>query len=288
MIEMLQTIIAQAVKTTYGVAVVPQISLPEAEFGDFSTNVAFQLAGQLKTAPKQVAEALKDAIVGSQIAGVTVAGAGFINIRVTDAALWERLDAAIKQTLAGQTVVAEYSDPNPFKVLHAGHLYTTIVGDVIARLLEAGGASVHRLNYGGDVGRHVAMSMWAIVKHLGGENPEKLSKVDEKARLEWLSERYVEGNEAFETDPEAKLAITAFNKRVYELHATQDHTSEFAQIYWTCRAWSYDGFDLLYKQLGIDGFEKYVPESEVTPKGLEMVQKGLDEGVFKKSDGAVI
>src|SRR3954466_11243180 len=108
MIEMLQNIIAQAVETAYGVAVEPQISLPEAEFGDFSTNVAFQLAGQLKTAPKQIAEELKRVIKAAQIAEVTVAGAGFINFRLTDAALWDRLDAAIKHTLAGQTVVAEY------------------------------------------------------------------------------------------------------------------------------------------------------------------------------------
>jgi arginyl-tRNA synthetase len=130
--------------------------------------------------------------------------------------------------------------------------------------------------------------MWAIVKELGGELPEKLKEVPEAEQLDWVSARYVEGNEAYETDEAAKAEIVAINKKVYEIHAADDHQSPVAQIYWTCRQWSYDGFDRLYEQLGISKFERYVPESEVTALGQEMVQKGLADGVFEKSDGAVI
>ncbi len=85
-----------------------------------------------------------------------------------------------------------------------------------------------------------------------------------------------------------KAEIIANNKRVYELHENNDHDSPFGQIYWTGRQWSYEGFDKLYEQLQITKFERYVPESEVTPTGLEMVKKGLEDGIFEKSKGAVV
>ncbi|HSX32309.1 MAG TPA: arginine--tRNA ligase, partial [Candidatus Saccharimonadales bacterium] len=187
-----------------------------------------------------------------------------------------------------KVVVAEYSDPNPFKVMHAGHLYTTLVGDAIATLFEVAGATVHRVNYGGDVGLHVARAMWGIIQELGGEHPEKLNAVPESERPAWLSTFYARGTAAYESDETAKAEIIAINKRVYDLHTANDHESPFAQIYWTCRQWSYDGFDALYSQLGVHTFERYIPESEVTPLGLGIVQKGIENGVFEQSDGAII
>ena len=74
------------------------------------------------------------------------------------------LDVETAKPLSDQTVILEYSDPNPFKPLHAGHLYTTLVGDTIARLVEHAGAKTVRINYGGDVGLHVGKSLWAIIK----------------------------------------------------------------------------------------------------------------------------
>ena len=290
----LEELLTTACDELFSVAVQPQLTRPEEQFGDFACNVALQLAKELKQSPREVAEKLKDYLEAhndSSLAKVEVAGPGFLNFTVTDSVLLEALtpkNLGRNDLYKGKTVVAEYSDPNPFKVLHAGHLYTTITGDAIASLLENAGGKVHRLNYGGDVGLHVGKTMWAIVQFLGGEHPDKLAKVDEATRLEWVSARYVEGNNAYEDDPQAKREITDYNKQVYELHTNKDHESAFAKIYWTCREWSYQGFDKLYKQLRIDPFEKYIPESEVTPLGLEMVQKGLAKGVFEKSDGAVI
>jgi arginyl-tRNA synthetase len=203
-------------------------------------------------------------------------------------ALQSALKVKPAQPLQGKSIVAEYSDPNPFKVLHAGHLYTTITGDAIARLLEAAGATVHRVNYGGDVGLHVGKAMWAILRHLGGELPDKLEEIDVKKRPDWLSECYVEGTTAYEQDEKAKDEITVLNKRVYELHANNDHESAFARIYWECREWSYEGFEELYEQLQVIKFERYIAESEVTPLGVEMVQKGLEQGIFTHSDGATV
>ncbi len=294
----LEELITTACDELFGISKQPQLTRPEEQFGDFACNIALQLSKELKQPPKQLAEKLQtylDEHNDGSLAKVEVAGPGFLNMFLADSELGRTLEQATQKTNFGrnnlyknQTVVAEYSDPNPFKVLHAGHLYTTITGDAIASLLDNAGAKVHRLNYGGDVGRHVAITMWAIIKFLGGEHPDKLNEVKSDERLDWLSARYVEGNNAFEDDPQTKHQVIDYNKRVYELHSNNEHNSAFAKIYWTCRDWSYKGFDQLYKQLKIDPFEKYIPESEVTSLGLEMVEKGLRKGVFEKSAGAVV
>lgn len=284
----IKQIIARAVKSDFGIDVEPIITRPDPQFGDFATNIAMQITKQVGKSPRDIATELARSL---QSAGhqVTVAGPGFLNVRVSDETLKTMLEAAtmLPQPLAGKVVVAEYSDPNPFKVLHAGHLYTTIVGDAVASVLQSAGATVHRVNFGGDVGLHVGKTMWAILQELGGEHPDKLQQVDQSSRLEWLSARYVDGNEAYETNQEAKQAITELNKRVYELHSANDHESAFAKVYWTCRTWSYEGFDKLYVQLQVHPFE-YMPESEVTPLGIQTVEKGLQDGLLQRSDGAVV
>ncbi len=286
MFELIQKKIAQEVRELYEIEIVPHISLPEAQFGDFATNVAFQLAGVLKKAPRAIAEELAGSIKDDLIASAEAAGGGYINIRITDTALWRQFNSLPSQGLKGQKVVAEYSDPNPFKVLHAGHVYTTVVGDAIANLMEGAGATVHRVNYGGDVGLHVGRTMWAIIKELGGEHPNKLNDVPVSARPAWLSARYVEGNNAYENDELAKAEITRYNKEVYQVHRDQDHDSPFAVIYWTCREWSYEAFDEFYARLGTS-MEKYYPESEVEELGLETVKKHIGS-VFEESDGAIV
>ena len=75
---------------------------------------------------------------------------------------------------------------------------------------------------------------------VGREDPSKLTEVEDRPR--WLGERYVEGNNAYEDNPEAQAEIKEYNRRIYEIQATGDHESPLAQIYWTCRQWSYDYF----------------------------------------------
>jgi arginyl-tRNA synthetase len=171
--------------------------------------------------------------------------------------------------------------------LHVGHLYTSMVGDAITKLIASAGGEVHPVNFGGDVGLHVGKTMWAILRELGGEYPEKLSDIAEAERSEWMAAAYVKGTGAYEEDEKAKGEIVELNKRVYALHASQDHDSDFARIYWTCRQWSYDYFDTFYDRIGAH-FEKYYPESETTPLGIATVREQLEKGVYKISDGAVV
>ena len=285
----LEQAIAAVVKDLFGADTQVELTRPDERFGDYATNVALQLAGKVGKSPREIAEQLaaklRETLAG-QIGDVSIAGPGFINLKLSDDSLVALASQKPVKTLEGKTIVAEYSDPNPFKVLHAGHLYTSVVGDGIANLLENAGAQVHRVNFGGDVGLHVGKTMWAILQKLGGEHPEKLQEVKAEERPEWLSDRYVEGNEAYEQGEATKQQITELNKQVYGFHESDDHDSSLAQIYWTCRQWSYDYFDNFYEQIGTK-FEKYYPESETAPLGLATVKEHVGD-VYKESDGAIV
>jgi arginyl-tRNA synthetase len=283
----LSTTIAEMIKEQFALDVAPELSRPEPQFGDVATNVALKVAGMAGKKPREVADKLAE-MLGEldEIIEVSVAGPGFINLRFNDSTLLGNWSLELPQTYRHQSVVAEYSDPNPFKVLHAGHLYTSIMGDAIANLVEGAGATVHRVNFGGDVGLHVGKTMWAIIRELGGEHSEKLADIDESSRADWLAARYVEGSTAYEDDETAKGEITAYNRAVYALHSENDHDSDFAKIYWTCREWSYDYFNAFYDRIGTH-FEKYYPESQTAERGLKEVQAQVGE-VFAESDGAVV
>lgn len=280
--QTLQSTLASVIQDVFNVDVQPEITRPDEQFGDYATNVAMQLAGRLRRNPREVAEELAaqlKEVAGDTIKDVSIAGPGFINIAISDKALADMAASAPfkkPDTYKGQVVITEYSDPNPFKVLHAGHFYTSIIGDAISRLIKSAGGEVHAVNFGGDVGLHVGKTMWAIIKELGGEHPERLAEVPEAERSEWMAKSYVLGTQAYEDDETAKAEIIALNKRVYQLHAGEDHESPFAQIYWTCRQWSYDYFDAFYARIGTH-FEKYYPESETAPLGLETVREQLEK-----------
>lgn len=286
-----QAALRMVIKNVFDLKPEVVLTRPDEQFGDFSTNVALQLAAKRNKKPREVAETLvrvlQKELPGTQIA---IAGPGFINFTLSNddlLALASQAPTQKPQAYKNKVVVAEYGDPNPFKVLHAGHLYTDVVGDAVANLYEVAGARVHRVNFGGDVGLHVGRAMWAIIRHLGGEYPEKLQAIPKLERSNWMTSRYVEGNTAYEQDESAKQEIIDCNKRVYALHVAGDKASPFAQIYWTCRQWSYDYFVSFYDRLN-SHFEKYYPESENAELGLKTVREQLKKGVYQQSQGAVV
>jgi len=286
--------ITQIVRDLFNVEAEVKLTRPEPDFGDYATNIALQLAKPLGKNPRDVAGAIVDALNNTgDFSDVSVAGPGFINFRVSESQLAADLvamaapDYGRSHAYDGKVVITEYSDPNPFKVLHAGHFYTSVIGDAISNLIEQAGGNVHRVNFGGDVGLHVAKTMWAIMNKLEGEHPEKLQAIPADERSEWMAQCYVEGTRAYEDDEVAKTEITALNKKVYLLHSENDHESPLAQIYWTCREWSYDYFNAFYHRIGTS-FEKYYPESETAPTGLATVLEQKEKGVYEDSEGAII
>ena len=289
--------IKNVVKQLFDIDCDIQLSRPDPDFGDFATNVAMQLSKTLGKNPREIADQLADKLRQlDEFAEVSIAGPGFINLKITDQLLTNELKSIItnpsvygkSDLYQGKNVITEYSDPNPFKVLHVGHFYTSVIGSAISNLIEFAGGQVHRVNFGGDVGLHVAKTMWAMLGEFGGEKMDKLSEFDDNSKLiEFIADCYVKGTRAYEDDETAKSEITSLNKKIYQLHADNDHESSFAQIYWYSRQKSYDYFNEFYSKIGVD-FERYYPESEIAHLGLETVLEQKEKGIYKDSEGAVV
>jgi arginyl-tRNA synthetase len=297
--ERLEGLIAAAIRDLFAIDIKVEISRPDEGFGDYATNAALQIAPQLKRQPREIADQLQSKLketLADYCDDITIAGPGFINFKLKDSALWELAQTGEAKTAQDQTIVIEYSDPNPFKILHAGHLYTSVVGDAIANLLSSTGATVHRVNFGGDVGLHVAKTLWAIVFYesddkfdndIAWQKVQTLTDKPLAERSNWLADYYSKGNTAYIDDQDsAKTKINDLNQQIYQIHETNDHTSSLAQIYWTCRDWSYDYFEAFYKRIGIQ-FEKYYTESETGVIGLKTVREHFGD-VFKESAGAIV
>ena len=277
----------QIIKQLFDQDMTVELSRPKPEFGDIATNVALILAKKVGESPRQVAEKIIAAVEhNADVAEVSIAGPGFINFRLSDTYLIRQWSVAPEQIYAGKNIIVEYSDPNPFKVLHAGHFYTSIVGDAIANLTEAVGAKVYRANFGGDVGLHVGKTLYGMVQDLGGELPAKMAELAPEERANWIGRCYVAGTNAYEEDEAAHAKITEYNKQVYAFHTENDHESPLAQMYWLGREWSYDYFKAFYARTG-SHFDKFYPESATFARGLAEVKAHIGP-VFEESDGAIV
>lgn len=286
----MDTKIAEIVKDLFAVDVAITLTRPDEQFGDYTTNVAMQLAKQVGQNPRAIATKIADALTATgEYEAVDVAGPGFINLTLKSTALLELVRKEPATVYAGKNIVFEYSCPNAFKELHTGHLYQTMVCDVISHLFLLGGAQLHRTSFGGDVGLHVAKCLWGMRQELGGENPAGLGKVDEDAfkRASWISKCYVAGAKAYEENEADKQEIDELNKTIYGYHDKNDHESPLAQIYWTTRQWSYDYFDAFYKLIDVAPL-RYYAESETAVVGLDVVRDQLAQGKLKESNGAVV
>ena len=130
--------------------------------------------------------------------------------------------------------------------------------------------------------------LWAITAKIGPDYAEKLHTLTDIELNELVTESYVTGTSAYEDDPAAKEAIVSLNKQIYAFHSNDDHESPLAQTYWKIRSFYYDVyFNQFYSSIGTK-FEKFYPESETAPLGLQTVKEQLEKGVYQQSNGAVI
>ncbi|OGG27550.1 arginine--tRNA ligase [Candidatus Gottesmanbacteria bacterium RIFCSPLOWO2_01_FULL_48_11] len=182
---------------------------------------------------------------------------------------------------SAKRIMVEFADPNPFKEFHIGHLRNITLGESYCRLLETAGHDVRRVNYQGDVGMHVAKSLWGLweLKNQGVDISGAGKTADEKAKL--LGRGYALGATAFEEDDKAKVEMVALNKKIYAQDAA------VLNFWKEGRKWSLDYFDTVYARLGTK-FERFYFESEVAPLGMQIVREHVADGVFENSDGAVI
>ncbi len=151
--------LASVISELYTLDVQPQISRPNPEFGDYATNVALQLAQKLGKSPREIAEEIAESLRQTgEFSEVSVAGPGFINVRVSGAAILRELndqwtDAyGNNQDGTGKTVVVEYPSPNMAKPYSVGHLRPGNQGWAVRQLMEATGWKVITDNHLGDYG----------------------------------------------------------------------------------------------------------------------------------------
>lgn len=274
--------IAATVKELFNVDVDVKLTRPDPQFGDFSTNVAMQLAKPLGRNPREIADELAAKLSERDEFGrVSVAGPGFLNLTVSDEALVTALSNTSVKARKGETVVIETNNPNPFKAMHIGHAFNAILGDTMANLLEESGAAVYRVSYHGDVGQHVGRSMYSLLKYAGGDI-EKIRAVPENERNTFMSRMYAEGSKAYKEDEAAKIEIDDLAQQSFE-----PKTPLYAQIYDTCIEWSWRQIDEIVARLGNRPIVKRFVESDADYRGVKTVLANTP-GVFKKSDGAYI
>lgn len=272
-------------------------------YGDYSSNIAMSIFPSLRepplaargnlvfSSPRQLAEILIQSLQENKelnqiVAKIEIAGSGFINFHLKSQVLLNELKEINKlkerygegSLFKNQKIIIEYTDPNPFKEFHIGHLYSNIVGESLAKLFEFQSANVKRANYQGDVGMHVAKAVWGMIQ-LKDQMPNKNSSLDQQAKF--MGQAYALGANKFEENEKIITEITEINKKIY----SQDPS--LIQLYQTGRKWSLDYFETIYQRLGTK-FDFYFFESEVGKIGYEFVKQNLEKGVFKRSQGAII
>ncbi|MFP4616703.1 MAG: arginine--tRNA ligase [Candidatus Paceibacterota bacterium] len=259
-------------------------------FGDLSANVAMVYAKELGKNPHQLAEEIASEVrkvLDNDIDKIDVAGVGFINFYLSPAFFARSVSDIYKAKKPfgsneegfGERIMIEYTNPNPFKDLHVGHLMTNTIGESLSRLLEYTGATVIRANYQGDVGPHVAKAIWGMRNNIDdrpGEEADLLEKV------KFIGDGYVAGNLAYEKEGKEKDEIDLLNREVYE-----QKDPEIIELYRWGREVSLLYFESIYRKLGTS-FDHYFFESQTFSIGMEIVEEGLEKGVFERSDGAVI
>ncbi|MFZ2167644.1 MAG: arginine--tRNA ligase [Minisyncoccia bacterium] len=256
----------------------------EAMHGDYATNAALVAAKKLSKNPRELADSLAQHLMSalgeSVVSHVSVAGPGFVNIKLAPEAVTLAIAEAAAQgsewgkgsASAGQRVMVEYTDPNPFKEMHIGHLMSNVIGESLARLIESEGATVVRACYQGDVGPHVAKALWGLEK----------AGITEPSTAKELGEAYAAGSKAYEESPETKADIDALNQAIYK-----GNNHELMELWRKGRDVSLEAFEQLYKVLGTH-FDYYFFESETSEPGMRIVRDGLAKGIFEESEGAII
>jgi len=266
------------------------IEHPHLDNGDYSTNVALVLAQKVGDSPRNVADKIAQALLDEDLADIKkieVAGLGFINFYLKKIFFLNEIEKIVKEgddygknkTLEGQKYIYEYTDPNPFKQFHIGHLMTNTIGESLSRLGEWNGAEVKRACYQGDVGLHVATAIWGMIQHKE-IFPHDTDELTDK--IKFLGDAYSYGSKMAKESEEVAEEIKEINKKVF------DRSDPELNIYYDKgKEWSLEGFEEEYKRLGTR-FDFYFFESETGISGLKVVEKGLAEKIFEKSDGAVI
>ncbi|HET6247791.1 MAG TPA: arginine--tRNA ligase [Tepidisphaeraceae bacterium] len=291
-VSQLETAFRNAIAAAFGLDADPLLTVAQNEkFGDYQSNAAMGLAKVLvektgqKPNPRAVAEQIKAKLELGEMAdkdGISIAGPGFINVRLSplwlalqlrDIAKDERL--GIELTKNPQTVVVDYSGPNIAKQMHVGHLRSTIIGDAFVRILSFMGHVVIRQNHVGDWGLQMGMVTFAV-KRAGLES--QLDSVDLDALEAMYKKITVEAKE----NPALRSEIIEATRKL------QQTTKDQLTVWQHARAITLGTAQGLYDRLGVLLKPDDVRgESFYSDQYDAMVDSLRNEGVATDTDGAI-
>jgi arginyl-tRNA synthetase len=253
------------------------------KFGDYQANMAMPLGKVLRRPPRDVAaEIIRRLDLSDLCHPPEIAGPGFINLRVKDEWLVERLSAAaadprldIPPVAEPRTFVIDFSAPNVAKPMHVGHIRSTVIGDSLCRVLRFLGHNVISDNHIGDWGTQFGMILYGY-KHFLDQDAYRKSPVEELARL-YRHVRQLMDDPAHPEVQAAVLAETAL------LHAGD---AENRRLWTEFLPFCEDEIDRMYKRLGVT-FDHTLGESFYEDRLASIVDNLLQRGIARESDGAV-
>ncbi|MBW6498802.1 MAG: arginine--tRNA ligase [Bacteroidales bacterium] len=270
--------------------------------GDFSF-VVFPFVKMARRSPEQTAEAIGNALLEKlpEISSFNVIK-GFLNLSL-DGLYWleflsremNNVRFGLRDQQGGAPVVVEYSSPNTNKPLHLGHIRNNLLGYSVACILEAAGNKVHKVNLVNDRGIHICKSMLAWMCFGNGETPASSGKKGDKLVGEYYvrfeTELRSQVKKMMETsgisEEEARKTAPLMLEAQELLRKWELRDEETLSIWEKMNGWVYEGFDATYKRLGVN-FDKVYYESETYLLGKDLVNEGLEKGVFvRRADGSV-
>jgi arginyl-tRNA synthetase len=278
---------SEAVKALYGAdieASAMQVAVTRKEFeGDF-TLVVFPLLRTSRKSPDATGVEIGDYLVANcpEVAAYNSVK-GFLNLSLSNLYWREALASIVEDDNFGQLpatgrrVMVEFSSPNTNKPLHLGHIRNNLLGASVSDLLKAAGDEVIKATLVNDRGVHICKSMYAWQERFNGATPESTGKKGDHL----VGDCYVEFAKMEKEDPSVM-------DKVHEMLVQWEEGDPAVRKLWEMmNSWVFAGFEQTYKALGIT-FDRTYYEHETYLLGKELVQRGLDMGVFVKDpDGSV-
>ncbi len=267
------------------------------------TVVVFPLVKMVKGNPVEIGTQIGNYLVtnAAEVAKFNVVG-GFLNLVISDAYYVAFFNSIKDNDAFGfvapneneKAIMVEYSSPNTNKPLHLGHIRNNLLGYSVAEILKASGKKVYKTQIINDRGIHICKSMLAWQKFGNGQTPASIGLKGDKL----VGNFYVEFDKQYKkeiaalianglTEEEAKKQAPSILEAQQMLLDWEQGKPEVIELWKTMNQWVYEGFEQTYKNLGVN-FDSYYYESNTYLLGKEVVQFGLEKGIFEKDpDGSV-
>ena len=271
------------------------------EFKGSHTFVVFPYLRYSKKKPEETAELIGQYLINktADVAEFNVIK-GFLNLTLSEKSWIEAFKSITLNPEYGsfpannKKVIIEYSSPNTNKPLHLGHLRNNFLGFSVSEILKANGYEVTKINLVNDRGIHICKSMLAYEKFGEGETPDssgiKGDHLIGKYYVRFDIEYKKEINELIASgfdEEEAKKEAPLLKEAQEMLRKWEENDQHVVGLWKKMNKWVYQGFDETYKKTGVD-FDKYYYESETYLLGKDIVQEGLEKGIFfRKENGSV-